>query len=95
MEKYEINKFISEYKEKLNDLYQAFNVKNKKEEYDVLAKEISKTDFWNDPENAQKIIAKSKELETYKTTLLIHARYEISIFIYLYSSSLKLAFPIF
>ena len=63
MEKYEINKFISEYKEKLNDLYQAFNVKNKKEEYDVLAKEISKTDFWNDPENAQKIIAKSNALK--------------------------------
>ena len=54
MEKYEINKFISEYKEKLNDLYQAFNVKNKKEEYDVLAKEISKTDFWNDPEMLKK-----------------------------------------
>ena len=63
MEKYEINKFLSEYDKKINDLYQAFNVKKKKEEYESLSKLIGDTNFWNDPENAQKIIAKANALK--------------------------------
>jgi len=63
MEKYEINKFLNEYDSKINDLYQAFNVKTKKEEYSVLAKEIASADFWNDTEHAQKIISKSNALK--------------------------------
>ncbi len=63
MEKYEINKFLSEHDKKLNDLYQAFNVKKKKVDYEELSKQINDANFWNDPENAQKIIAKANALK--------------------------------
>lgn len=63
MEKYEINKFLSEYDKKINDLYQAFNVKKKKVDYEELSKQINDANFWNDPENAQKIIAKANALK--------------------------------
>ena len=36
MEKYEINKFITEYKKRIEDLYFAFNVEQNKQEYDEL-----------------------------------------------------------
>ena len=45
MEKYELNKFITEYSKKLLDLYQAFSISVKREEYDSLSKEIQKDDF--------------------------------------------------
>ena len=63
MEKYEINKFLTEYETKLNDLKQAFNIKNKKEEYSSLAKDIEDPNFWSDTERAQRIIAKSNSLK--------------------------------
>lgn len=63
MEKYEINKFIDEYKTKLNDLYQAFNIDNKKPDLEKLEIEINSSNFWNDPENAQNIISKANMLK--------------------------------
>ncbi len=63
MEKYEINKFILEYDKKINDLYQAFNIESKKNEYKNLALKISDPFFWNDTDSAQKIISKSNSLK--------------------------------
>ena len=58
MEKYELNKFITEYSKKLLDLYQAFSISVKREEYDSLSKEIQKDDFWNDQKKAQDTISR-------------------------------------
>ncbi len=58
MEKYELNKFITEYKKKLDDLYQAFSILSKKEEYGILNKEIQADDFWNDQKKAQDTISR-------------------------------------
>ena len=58
MEKYELNKFITEYSKKLLDLYQAFSISVKREEYDSLSKEIQKEDFWNDQKKAQDTISR-------------------------------------
>ena len=63
MEKYEVNKFIEEYKNKLNDLFQAFNIDNKRIELEKLNKEIEKEGFWNDPEKAQNIISKANAIK--------------------------------
>ena len=63
MEKYEINKFIEEYKTKLNDLYQAFNIEKKTPELKELDSLIQAPDFWNDPAHAQGIISKANALK--------------------------------
>jgi peptide chain release factor 2 len=63
LEKYEVNKFIEEYKNKLNDLFQAFNIENKRIELDKLNKEIESEGFWNDPEKAQNIISKANAIK--------------------------------
>lgn len=63
MEKYEINKFIDEYKTKLNDLYAAFNIEKKRPELSVYEEKIASPDFWNDQEQAQKIISKSNAIK--------------------------------
>ena len=58
MEKYELNKFISEYKKKLNDLFQAFDIDSKRVECKTLNDEIQSEGFWNDQKKAQDIIAR-------------------------------------
>lgn len=63
MEKYEINKFLEDYKIKLNDLYAAFGIKAKEPIYKELEVEIANPDFWNDQEKAQKTIAKVNSLK--------------------------------
>ncbi len=63
LEKYEINKFLEDYKVKLKDLYDAFNIKNKLPIYKELEEKIASVDFWNDQANAQKIIAKANTLK--------------------------------
>ncbi len=63
MEKYEINKFIEEYKTKLNDLYAAFNIEKKRPELAIYEEKIASPDFWNDQEQAQKIISKSNAIK--------------------------------
>jgi len=59
MEKYEINKFVLEYKKKLLDLYQAFSIDKITPLYDELQTEIGGSSFWNDQEHAQAVIAKA------------------------------------
>lgn len=63
MEKYEINKFIEEYSIKLKDLYQAFNVEAKTPIHKELEEEIASPEFWNDQDNAQKVIAKANAIK--------------------------------
>lgn len=63
LEKYEINKFIEEYTIKLNDLYQAFNIETKAPIHNELEEEIQSPTFWNDQDNAQKVIAKANAIK--------------------------------
>lgn len=63
MEKYEINKFLEEYKTKLNDLFEAFHINEKKESLSSLQAEINKPDFWSNQEEAQKTIIKANSLK--------------------------------
>ena len=44
MEKYEVNKFIDETKKRLNDIYDALNIKDKKPLYESLKAESEKSD---------------------------------------------------
>ncbi len=63
MERYEINKFIEEYKNKLKDLYEAFNIKNITIEAKGLDEEINNPDFWSDQNKAQGIISRNNEIK--------------------------------
>lgn len=62
MEKYEINKFIDDAKIRLNDIYDALVIKDKIPEYEKLKKESEAQDFWNNPDNAKKIISRMNNL---------------------------------
>ncbi len=59
MEKYEINKFVEEYKKRIDDLFYAFNVEKNKIEYETLKSQIEDPLFWNDQKNAQKVIGEA------------------------------------
>ena len=63
LEKYEINKFLADYKEKLNDLYQAFKVDTKRPKLALLEEEMSSPDFWNDQKKAQGTIGKANAIK--------------------------------
>lgn len=67
MEKYEINKFITEYDAKLLDLKIALNVEGKRPILAQLEAEISDNDFWLDQEKAKGILTKANAI---KETLL-------------------------
>ena len=63
MEKYEINKFLEEYKVKLSDLYQAFGIESKRPEYELLEREIASPEFWSDQNKAQSTIARANSIK--------------------------------
>ena len=63
MEKYEINKFIEEYKIKIKDLFEAFNIDGLKEETKKLDLVINDPSFWNDQNKAQSIISRNNEIK--------------------------------
>ena len=63
MEKYEIHKFLEEYKAKLNDMYQALQIKDKEPELKKLNDEIADPNFWSDQKHAQGVIAKANSLK--------------------------------
>ena len=68
MEKYEINKFLEDYKVKLNDLFIAFNIEEKTPIFKELEEKIADPSFWNNQEEAQKIIAKSNSIKDILTS---------------------------
>lgn len=63
MEKYEINKLIEEYTGKINDLYVALNVKNKKPLAEELENKTNEADFWQDQDKAQATISQLNRLK--------------------------------
>ncbi|MGM9969605.1 MAG: peptide chain release factor 2 [Anaeroplasma sp.] len=63
MEKYEINKFLDDYRIKLDDLYIAFSISVKEPELKVLEEKISAENFWNDQKYAQGIIQKANAIK--------------------------------
>ena len=58
MEKYEINKFITEYEKRIDDLYQALKIEDKLKEEKELKDKSSAQDFWNNPNEAKVIISR-------------------------------------
>lgn len=64
MEKYEVNKFIDEYKVKINDLYEALDIKNKKPLYSSLQSEIKGDSFWSDQNHAQKVLSQFNNIKS-------------------------------
>jgi peptide chain release factor 2 len=62
MEKYEIHKFLEEYKQKLSDMYQALQIEEKEPKLKKLNDEIASPEFWNDQKRAQAIIVEANAL---------------------------------
>ncbi len=63
MEKYEINKYLASFKEKVEDFYQSLNIATLKEELLELDKEINNPNLWDNPTKAQQIINKSNQIK--------------------------------
>ncbi len=63
MEKYEMNKFKSEYERKLEEIKQALGIDSKRPVLKELEKEIAATDFWNNQQNAQIVINKMNTIK--------------------------------
>lgn len=63
MEKYEIHKFLEEYKKRLLDMYQALGIEKKEPELKKLNEEIQAPDFWSDQKHAQSVIMQSNALK--------------------------------
>ena len=68
MEKYEINKYLEEFSDKIEGLAKALNVEKLKSEIDVLSSDCARDDFWLDAKLAQEKIATLNKLkEKYNT----------------------------
>ena len=63
MEKYEINKFLDEYKSKIEDLYKALGILAKTPELEELNKLIEDPNFWSDGKKAQEVIKRANILK--------------------------------
>ncbi len=55
MERYDINKMITSFESRIDDLNKALNPDKLKEQFDDLTVEMQTPDFWNDPNQARKI----------------------------------------
>ena len=65
MEKYEINKFLNEFDDKLISISKSLDISNLQKEIEKLEKVVLKDDFWSNPKEAEMIISSlnySKEL---------------------------------
>ena len=56
MEKYEINRYIEEFKTKINDFYVALKIEKLKNEQPSYEAKVNDVNLWNDPKNAQNLI---------------------------------------
>lgn len=63
MERYEINKYLTSFKQKIDDMYIALKIEEKKPRLEALNLEISSPDFWLDAKKAQTIINESNNLK--------------------------------
>lgn len=64
MEKYEINKHITDFKSRIEDLKQIIDLDTKQNQIQKLENLMLASDFWNDANKAQKVV---NELNSYKT----------------------------
>ncbi|MCL2521373.1 MAG: peptide chain release factor 2 [Erysipelotrichales bacterium] len=62
MEKYEINKYLETFQEKIKDLESALDIKKIEEKNSWLNEKINAADFWNDSKAALLVIEENKEL---------------------------------
>ena len=56
MEKYEINKYLSLFEEKVNDIFVALKIEELMKVYPSYEEKVNKVDLWDDPKKAQEII---------------------------------------
>lgn len=63
MERYEINKYIESFKNKINDLKLALKIDDIKPELEELSKKMNEQDFWLDQASAQNVINKANSLK--------------------------------
>ncbi len=63
MEKYEMNKLIAEYDQKLSDLQLALHVEEKRPILKDLEEKISASDFWQNQEEAQRVINTANQIK--------------------------------
>lgn len=73
MERYELNKYLTNFKTRIDDLGKALDIELLKEKYSINQKEMLKEDFWSDVKEAQKIIGVANDqkdkIETYESLL--------------------------
>ena len=69
MEKYEINKYITTFKEQVDDLYHSLNIEQISAQLPDLAKSVENPNLWDNPQNANKLIA---EYNTKKENISIY-----------------------
>lgn len=69
MEKYEVNKLITEYEMKLVDLEKALDTNNISQELKELNDKMLDPNFWNDQNEARKITKRISEIENNLTTI--------------------------
>ncbi len=55
MERYDVNKMITSFESRIEDLNKALNPQRLKKEFDDLTLEMQTPDFWNDPNKARKV----------------------------------------
>ena len=63
MERYEINKYIESFKNKISDLRQALKIDTLKPELEELSKKMGAEDFWLDAAKAQSVINKANAIK--------------------------------
>lgn len=63
MERYDVNKMITSFETRINDLNNALKPESLKKAYETLGKDMQAPDFWNDPNQAKKV---SKEANIIK-----------------------------
>lgn len=63
MEKYEINKYLSEFSDKISSLAKTLNVTKLEEEIDTLSQELVKDGFWDNASKAQETISYLNKLK--------------------------------
>ena len=68
MEKYELNKFITEYQEKVEELKQDLSIDSKRTVFKGLSDEVADSTFWNDQKHAQTVLAKFNLLKNTLTS---------------------------
>lgn len=77
MENYEINKYIEDFKTRISDLEKVLQISKLQAEIFLLEEKMLANNFWNDPDNAQKVLKDlKKDKDILKTYNNIKTLYE-------------------